>query len=67
MKESRYRSPEDRNGGPFDDYEVREALSTLTKAEKIKRNKALMKAVRAEAAKQLKAAQVTTKQLTGGK
>lgn len=67
MKESRYRSPEDRKGGPFDDYEVREALSTLTKAEKIKRNRALMKAVLAEADKQLKAAKANKSQLTGGK
>lgn len=67
MKESRYRSPEDRMAGPFDDYEVRSALETLTRAEKIKRNKKLMRAVRAEAQKQVKAAQATQKTLTGGK
>lgn len=63
---SRYVPTEDRRNGPFDDYEVRNALETLARAEKIKRNKKLMRAVRAEAQKQLKAAQTTTKQLTGG-
>lgn len=67
MNESRYRSPEDRKGGPFEDYEVREALSTLTKAEKIKRNRALMRAVLAEAEKQLKTARANKSHLTGGK
>ena len=61
----RYRPPEERRNGPFDDYEVREALSTLGKAIKIRKNPALMRAVRAEAKAQLKAAQSTTKALSG--
>lgn len=61
--EGRYRAPEDRTGGPFDDYEVRDALRTLTQANKIRRNKALMKAVRREAQKQLQAAQSATREL----
>lgn len=59
-----YKSPEDRKTGPFDDYEVRNALETLTKAKKIERNKALMRAVRVEAKKQLDAAQGNLKTLT---
>ena len=62
---SRYRPPEERKGGPFDDYEVREALSTLSKAIKIRKNSALMRAVRAEARKQLQAAETTKKALSG--
>lgn len=64
---NRYRPPEDRSNGPFDDYEIRSALETITKARKIQRNKKLMRAVRAEARKQLQAAQATNSQLTGGK
>lgn len=61
----RYRPPEDRKGGPFDDYEVRNALETLSKAIKIKKNSALMRAVRTEARKQLAAAESTKKALSG--
>lgn len=62
---TRYRLPEDRKGGPFDDYEVRDALSVLTKAIKIQKNSALMRAVRAEAKRQLSAAESTKKALSG--
>lgn len=60
-----YRSAEDRTGGPFDDYEVRSALETLTRAIKIKKNSALMRAIRKEARKQLAAAESTKNALTG--
>ena len=62
--ESRYRPTEERTGGPFDDYEVRDALSTLTRAIKIRKNSALMRAVKKEARKQLLAAE-STKQALG--
>lgn len=62
---SRYRSPEERKNGPFEDYEVRSALETLGRAIKIRKNHALMRAVRAEAKAQLKAAQSTNNALTG--
>lgn len=62
---SRYRSPEERKGGPFDDYEVREALNTLSKSIKIRKNSALMRAVRAEARRQVQAAESTKKALSG--
>lgn len=64
---SRYVPTEDRRNGPFDDYEVRSALETLARAEKIKRNKKLMRAVLAEAERQINAAKSTKQQLTGGK
>lgn len=64
---SRYVEPEVRKSGPFDDYEVREALRTLTKAEQIKRNKSLLRACRTEAAKQVKAAQQAASSLQGAK
>lgn len=60
-----YRSAEDRKSGPFDDYEVRNALETLTRAIKIKKNSALMRAVKAEARRQLSAAESTKKALAG--
>lgn len=50
--------PEDRNG-EFDDYEIEEALRTLSKATKIKKNKALMAKVRQKARELAKAAQAT--------
>lgn len=62
---NRYRAPEERKGGPFDDYEVRDALSTLTKSIKIRKNSALMRAVRAEARRQVQAAESTKKALSG--
>lgn len=64
---SPYVAIEDRKSGPFDSYEVSEALRTLTKAEKIKRNKPLLRACRAEAAKQVQAAQQAAKSLQGAK
>ena len=50
----------------FDDWEVRDALQAIVRADKIRANKALMKAVLAEAAKQLKSAQQTVSKLTTG-
>lgn len=61
----RYVSPEERKKGPFDEYEVREALRTLSSARKIQKNSALMRAVRAEARRQLRAAESTSKALSG--
>jgi hypothetical protein len=62
---SRYRSPEERQGGPFDDYEVRSALETLARAIKIRKNAALMRAVKREARRQLQAAENTKKAIGG--
>ena len=56
-RERRYIPTAERMNGPFDDYEVRDALSTLVNAVKIRKNKKLMRAVRAEARKQQQAAQ----------
>lgn len=53
----RYVPTAERLNGPFDDYEVRDALTTLVNAVKIRKNKKLMRAVRAEARKQQQAAQ----------
>lgn len=50
---SKYVSAPDRKNGPFDDYEVESALSTIGRAEKIKSNAALMREVRKLAKKQL--------------
>lgn len=61
-----YKRPADRLGGPFDDYEVKEALRTLTEAEKIKRNKALLRACKLEAKKQVQAATQAAESIQGG-
>jgi hypothetical protein len=63
--DSPYKPPEERKSGPFDDYEVRGALETLSKAIKIRKNPTLMRAVRTEARKQLAAAESTKKALSG--
>lgn len=63
---SRYVPTEEKKGN-FDDYEVRDALRTLSQADKIRKNKPLMGAIRKEAQKQLKVAQATATQLQGGK
>ncbi len=60
---TQYKEPEARKGGPFDDYEVQSALNTLTKAEKIKKNSALMRACRRLAKQQLADLQKTTANL----
>lgn len=57
VSEKKYVPPAKRLDGPFDDYEVREALKTLSDAYKIKKNKKLMRAVRAEVSRQQKDAQ----------
>lgn len=62
-----YKRPAERMGGPFDDYEVKEALRTLADAEKIKRNKALLRACKVEAKKQVQAAQSAAESIQGGK
>ncbi len=62
---SPWKSAEERKGGPFEDYEVRSALETLTRAIKIKKNPALMRAVKREARRQLDAAVNTKKALSG--
>lgn len=49
----------------YDDWDVREALRTLTEAAKIQKNKALMGLVRKEAQKQLDAAKSTASALKG--
>ena len=62
----RYQPAEERKSG-WDDYEVRSALETLARADKIRKNKPLMAAVKAEAKRQLQAAQATHSNLQGGK
>ncbi len=57
-----YIKPEDRKGD-WDSYEISEALRTLTTAAKIRRNAALMTAVKAEAKKQMEAAKATASSL----
>lgn len=60
---SPYVQMEDRKSGPFDQYEIRSALETLSKAEKIRKNGALMRAVRTEAKRQLASLTKTTASL----
>lgn len=57
-----YKSPEDRKSG-WSEWEVRDALRTLTTAMKIRKNPSLMRAVRAEARKQQKAAEAVSKSI----
>lgn len=57
-----YKSPEDRRSG-WSEWEVRDALRTLTTAMKIRKNPSLMRAVRAEARKQQKAAEAVSKSI----
>ncbi|MGD9643813.1 MAG: hypothetical protein AB7V08_13875 [Elusimicrobiales bacterium] len=54
----RFIEPEDRSGD-FDDYEIESALRTISKAAKIRKNKALMAKVRQKARELAKAAQAT--------
>ena len=51
-----YKPPYEKTGG-WSDYEVRDSLSTLMTAAKIRKNKALMAAVRAESRKAIKVAE----------
>ena len=62
---SPYRPVEERKTGPFDEYEVRSALETITRSIKIRKNSALMRAIRAEARRQLAAAESTKNALSG--
>jgi hypothetical protein len=57
-----YKNPEDRRSG-WSEWEVRDALRTLTTAMKIRKNPSLMRAVRAEARKQQKAAEAVSKSI----
>ena len=54
-----YAPPIERKDGPWDDYEIRDALRTLVDADKIRANSGLMRKVKAEAKKQAAAAQAT--------
>lgn len=58
-----YTPPAERKAGKFEEYEVREALSTLVTAAKIRKNPALMRLVRELAKKQVKVAQTDAKNL----
>lgn len=53
---------EDRKSG-WSEWEVRDALRTLTTAMKIRKNPSLMRAVRAEARRQQKAAEAVSKSI----
>lgn len=66
MADSPYKPPEERSSG-WSDYDIRDALRTLAQADKIRKNKALMTAIKAEAKRQLTAAQATHAKLQGGK
>lgn len=61
-----YKAPEERSSG-WSDFDIRDALRTLSQADKIRKNKALMAAIKAEAKRQLTAAQATHAKLQGGK
>lgn len=61
-----YKAPEDRSSG-WSDYDVRDALRTLSTADKIRKNKPFMAKIKAEAVKQLVAAKATASTLQGGK
>lgn len=63
---TKYVPPEERKSG-WDDYQIKDALRTLSQADKIVKNKAFMAAIRAEAVRQLKVAQATATKLQGGK
>ena len=54
-----YVRPIDRKAGPWDEYDIRDALRTLVDADKIRANSGLMRKVKAEAKKQAAAAQAT--------
>lgn len=62
---SRYIPAIERKSG-WDDYQIKDALRTLSDAVKIRKNKPLMAAIKKEAAAQLKAAQATNATLQGG-
>ena len=55
-----YVRPIERKNGPWDDYDIREALRTLVDADKIRANSGLMRRVKAEAKKQAEAARATS-------
>ena len=56
-----YVQPIDRPNGPWDDYDLKGFLRTLTEAEKIRKNRGLMCRLRTEANKQLSALQSIAK------
>lgn len=61
-----YKEPVDRKSG-WSEYDIRDSLRTLSQADKIRKNKPLMAAIKAEAVKQLAAAKATASTLQGGK
>jgi hypothetical protein len=65
-KPSKYVPPLERKSG-WDEYTIRDALKTLTEAEKIRANKPLLQAIKKEARKQLDSASKTHKTLQGAK
>lgn len=65
MSDKPYVRAIERSSG-WDDYDIKNALTTLADADKIRKNKPLMAAIRKEAAAQLKTAQATASQLQGG-
>lgn len=61
---SKYVEPVLRKSG-WDDYDIRDALRTLTQAAKIRKNAPLMRAIKKEARKQMQVAQDTASSLNG--
>ena len=59
MESNKYVEPIDRKNGPWDDYDIRSFLRTLTEANKIRGNAKLMQRIRAEAQKQVDVAKAT--------
>lgn len=47
-----YKPPEDRKSGPFSEYDVQNAIDTLIKANRIKKNRKLLAACAAKAKEQ---------------
>lgn len=56
---SKYVEPEERKSG-WSEWELKDAIRTLTNARKIRKNPALMRAIRKHAAEQVKAIQAIT-------
>lgn len=59
---SKWVPPHERKSG-WEEYELREAMRTLSEAKKIRKNPALMRALRKEATRQLQALQATKNEL----
>lgn len=68
MSDSGPRKPAyDRKSGPFDEWEVRDALRTVHDADRIRKNKSLMAEVQKEADRAAKAASDAAQSIKGGK